>query len=300
MNSGDPHPAAKSKPRSEHVAITPRDKVYTKILQQIADGVGSPLPDCDDAHLTVDLLYQPIAEQWRDEHGVLHTMPIDVDISGQTFVNAILMLKRIRADMGAAEEEETLAPNQFEKALQKLKTIFEENFLRNQTLACDLRRQKDDPSALTRAEKKQITTAFRGAFAAWLRSLLGDKAFAIALLRHGIFDFSDLRRCAEALRHGASDDGGVSQSARHTPNPELRRAAVSARIQEKDAKKYAMWASEGWTCSPWQKKQIMLLDTGELAEQVRSANAAYGFGKSAEEAVSREQAMTLNAQISWM
>ena len=82
---------------------------------------------------------------------------------------------------------------------------------------------------------------------------------------------------AKALRQEASDDGGISQSARHTPNPELRRAAVSARRQEKDAKKYAMWASEGWTCSPWQKKQIILLETGELAKQVRSANAAYGL-----------------------
>ena len=41
------------------------------------------------------------------------------------------------------------------------------------------------------------------------------------------------------------------------------------------------------------KKQIVLLETGELAKQVRSANAAYGFGKGAEGALSREQAMTL-------
>ena len=46
------------------------------------------------------------------------------------------------------------------------------------------------------------------------------------------------------------------------------------------------------------KKQIMLLETGVLAKQVRSANAAYGFGKGAEEALSREQAMTLKAYTS--
>ena len=73
----------------------------------------------------------------------------------------------------------------------------------------------------------------------------------------------------------------------------LRRAAIGARRQEKDAKKYAMWASQGWTCSSWQKKQIILLEAGELAKQVRSANAAYGFGKGAEAALTREQAMTL-------
>ena len=125
--------------------------------------------------------------------------------------------------------------------------------------------------------------------------MLGDKAFVFALLRHGIFDFSDLRRCARALREGASDDGGVSQSARHTPNPQLRRAAVSARRQEKDAKKYAMWASQGWICNSWRQKEIILLERVELAKQVRSANAAYGFGKGAEEPLSREGAMMLKA-----
>ena len=143
--------------------------------------------------------------------------------------------------------------------------------------------------------KKKINSDFRGAFRVWLRSLLGEKAFASALLRHGIFDFSDLRRCAQALREGSSDDGGVSQSARHTPNPQLRRAAVSARRQEKDAKKYAMWLSQGWTLSSWQRKQIMLLETGVLAKQVRAANAAYGFGKGAEEPLTREGAMMLRA-----
>ena len=41
------------------------------------------------------------------------------------------------------------------------------------------------------------------------------------------------------------------------------------------------------------KKQILLLQTGELEEQVRSANVAYGFGKGVEETLSREHAMTL-------
>ena len=40
-------------------------------------------------------------------------------------------------------------------------------------------------------------------------------------------------------------------------------------------------------------KQFVLLETGELAEQVRSAIVAYGYGKGAQETLSREQAMTL-------
>ena len=173
--------------------------------------------------------------------------------------------------------------------------------MRNQKLAWGLQQKKEEPDALSRNEKKQIQTAFRGAFATWLRSLLGNRAFVFALLRYGISDFADLRRCAEALRHAPSDDGDISQSATHTPNPELRHAAVSARRQERDAKKYAKWAREkGWACSPWQQRQIMLLNSGKLAEQVRSANAAYGFGKGTEEALSREQAMMLHARIDWI
>ena len=53
--------------------------------------------------------------------------------------------------------------------------------------------------------------------------------------------------------------------------------------------------AEGWTCSSWQEKQIRLLETGALGKQVRSANAAYGFGKGAEEALSREAFITLKA-----
>ena len=244
-----------------------------KILKELTHGAKSTLPDSDDAHLTVELLYQPIAEQTRDKHGVVHTSPIDVDVSGKTFVSAILLLKKIRADVGAKQDETTLTGDQFETALQNLKTIFENHFLLNRKLAWDLQRKKDESSALSREEKKQIITEFRGAFSVWLKSLLGDKAFAFALLRHGIFDFADLRRCAQALRQGASDDGGVSQSASHTPNPMLRRAAIGARRQERDAKKYAMWASQGWICNSWEQKQIILLAQGKLAKQVPSLSA---------------------------
>ena len=161
----------------------------------------------------------------------MHTSPIDVDVSGNTFVSAILLLKKIRAEVGAKKDGTTLTTVQFETALQNLKTIFENHFLLNRKLAWDLQRNKDESRALSREEKKQIITEFRGAFSVWLKSLLGDKAFAFALLRHGIFDFADLRRLAEALRQGASDDGGVSQSASDTPNPMLRRTAINARRQ---------------------------------------------------------------------
>ena len=148
-------------PTAGNIPMTPRQQVHMKILQQLADAAGSTLPDSDDAHLTVELLYQPIAEQTRDEHGVVHTSPIDVDVSGNTFVSAILLLKKIRADVGAKQDDTTLTGDQFDTALQTLKTIFENHFLLNRKLAYDLHRKKDEPSALTRDEKKQINTCVR-------------------------------------------------------------------------------------------------------------------------------------------
>ena len=47
--------------------------------------------------------------------------------------------------------------------------------------------------------------------------------------------------------------------------------------------------------SYYQKQQIMHLESGELMKQMRSANAAYGFGKGAEKPMSREAAMMLKA-----
>ena len=158
--SGDQHPTAEVIHRSEHVALTPRLEVHMKILQQLTDGAGSTLPDSDDAHHTVALLYQPIAEKSRDKQGLLHTGPIDIDVSGNTFVSAILLLKKIRADVGAKQDETTLTGDQFETALQNLKTIFENHFLLNTKLAYDLRRKTADSSALTRQEKnKSIPTS---------------------------------------------------------------------------------------------------------------------------------------------
>ena len=115
------------------------------------------------------------------------------------------------------------------------------------------------------------------------------------ILRHGIFEFSDLQKCAQALRQSACDDGGVSQSARNPPNPMLRSVALNARKDEKDAKKYLQWAERGWNCSSYQRHQIVLLKTGQLAKQVRCANAKYGFGRGADTGMTREQAMTLKA-----
>ena len=70
-------------------------------------------------------------------------------------------------------------------------------------------------------------------------------------------------------------------------------SARQARAEEKEAKKWAKWHSQGWQLNNWQKKQVRRLETHELTSKVRSANAAYGFGKGAEETMSRAEAFIL-------
>ena len=121
-------------------------------------------PAESDSMDSVELLYQPIAEQTRDKQGVWHTSPTDVEVSGNTFVSAILLLKKIRGGVGAKHDETTLTYDQFDAALENLKTVFQHNFLLNKKLAHDLRQKSADSDAFIRKEKKQINNDFRGAF----------------------------------------------------------------------------------------------------------------------------------------
>ena len=74
-----------------------------KIFQQLTDGAASTLPDSDDAHLIVELMYQPVVEQRCDEQGVWHTLPIHVELSGSMLVRTILLLEKLRADAGRVD-----------------------------------------------------------------------------------------------------------------------------------------------------------------------------------------------------
>ena len=125
---------------------------------------------------------------------------------------------------------------------------------------------------------------------AWLKQFLGGKAFVISMLKHGAFDWVDMRNCA----HVYDNNNSVEQSAvRKGRDLELRRSALKARKELREAKRMASWKDQGWNYKSWERKQIMLLETGELAERVRKTNVAYGFGAGAETPLTRDQAMTI-------
>ena len=118
-------------------------------------------------------------------------------------------------------------------------------------------------------------------------------AFATGLLRHGCFDFEDMKKCANALRKEVKDElGGAAQPAR---NPMKKGAAKRARKLVKDAEKWNKWALNGWQCSAWQERHIKLWRTGELHKRAYKANLAHGYGKGVDKSMTREQAMMIAA-----
>ena len=254
---------------------------------------AATLTDSDDAHLTVQLLYQPFVTKSQAEDGSWHNNPIDVKLSAHTFANALELLKKVRRQVGCKTDNETLSPTQFDKAYEKLKEIFQDRFMRNDRLRAGV------PDNATRETKKKFHGDVRGAFKSWCRDLIGDHAFLLAVLRHGLFEFSDLKKYAEMLQSernepnkndGVTQPRGVKQPPR---NVVLRREALQARNYFREAKKFQRWHWNGWELEWWQQHQVILLENGELEEKMRAANASYGYGVGAEAGLSKEQAMTL-------
>ena len=161
-----------------------------------------------------------------------------------------------------------------------------------------------DPETLDRRGTKKYRTQVRGAFKVWAKELLGDHAFLLAVLRHGLFEFSELKQYAQLLRSERSKDeddaepGGVKQpdtapGGVQQPGRKLRQQALQARRKLREAKKFRRWREDGRPLRPWQEFQVRQLESGILDKQMRNANASYGHGVGADTGVTKEKAMTL-------
>jgi len=95
-----------------------------------------------------------------------------------------------------------LSSRTFDVAYKLLKSIFKEKFMRNPRLSAV------DPDSLHHKGPKKWKGDVRGAFKSWCRELLGDHAFLLAVLRHGLFDVSDLKKYAELLTSERKQDHG--------------------------------------------------------------------------------------------
>ena len=286
MSGGDTHPTEflPMCPQSAFSQRANRRRAQMTMLQQLTEGDVADVPNSEAISRTAALLYQPVAEQVRDKEGVLHTLPTDVEVSERTFIAAVNLLRKIRADIGVRADGTTLSKSQFPKAFQRLKRVFKEHFVISEKLQVLLRTEKC--RQLNSREKKKFAGRFRGAFHAWLRMLLGDKTFVVFILRHGMLEASNMYACAELLRQ--------KQNRKPPPprNQELRNKALAARRALKNAARWRRWVDAGWPITRYQKHQIILMEIGQLLERVKEANIAYGYGTGSEPRLTKETAMT--------
>ena len=148
----------------------------------------------------------------------------------------------------------------------------------------------------TKQGTKKHKVDVRGPFKVWARELLGNHAFLVAVLRHGLFDFSDLKQYAELLAAERSKDDGDTQPGgvkQPTRKEVLRQQALRARRELREAKKFRRWQEDGWQLRLGQAFQVKLLELGRLDERMRAANVSYGHGVGADTGLTKEQAMAL-------
>ena len=191
-SSRDLHPTAEAGASTKPFKIKTWRTCQVEALAKLTQVSADTLTDSDDAHLTVQLLYQPFITKRQAADGCWHNDPIDVQQSAHTFANALALLKKARRDAGCALDGVTLSSLQFDQAYGQLKEIFAEKFMKSRKIRATA------PETLDRQGTKKHKGDVRGTFKVWARELLGDHAFLFAVLRHSLSNFSDLqhmRRC---------------------------------------------------------------------------------------------------------
>ena len=125
----------------------------------------------------------------------------------------------------------------------------------------------------------------------------------LALLQHGLFNFSDHVEFAKLLQHTrkvsvSDEDSDSMEQPTRNPTLSLRHMVVRARREVHDATLWHRWHQNGWKLQPWQIQKVKLLVIGELVQKMRAANEAYGHGAGASNGITKQQADILAAYTS--
>ena len=102
----------------------------------------------------------------------------------------------------------------------------------------------------------------RGAFKVWKRSLLGNHAFLMAVVRNGLFDTQSQQELMTAVLQEQSNSGD-DHPAEHD-REERRRKALEARKKLKDARKLADRGLPESELSCPQNELLLEFDSGLL------------------------------------
>ena len=140
--------------------------------------------------------------------------PVTAAFHNLLSLKAPALLKKVRRDAGCASDGVTLSRLQFDHTYGQLKEIFVEKFMKSRKI------RVTDPETLDRQGTKKHKGDVTGAFKVWARELPGHHAFLLAMLKNGLFEFSDLKQYAQLLAserskdRGDTEPGGVKQPAR--------------------------------------------------------------------------------------
>ena len=263
---------------------TSRSKHYLRLL--------STAESDEDRHGSLAQLFLTPVVLSTSESDV--TGAIDVIESLRMLDISFDLLKEARAEAGVERDNKTLSEREFETAHTWLRKIFQAHFMQNVDLQSRIEYASENYASLTRKQKAKMRNDIRNAFKVWKRSLLGNHAVLMAILRNGWFDTNTQQELITAVLQEQSNSGDNRPA--EQDRKKLRRMALDARRQLKEAKKlaYKLESDELQECDlSWQQhKMLDMLNSGLLENQVLESNTAYGHGEGTK-ITSKEEAACL-------
>ena len=238
----------------------------------------------------VNFLLQPVVSPSSDPDA---TGVLDVSETLQTLDISFDLLRTARAQAGVGRDNKTLTSNEFSVAHTWLRKFFETHMITNVNLQNRIDNAFANDNTLTRRQKTKLNSDRRGAFNAWKRSLLGNKHFLMAVLRHGLFDSKSQQELLIAVLHEQSNS--VDDPPAEHDRKKLRRNALNARKQFKVANKLAREMELGDLQEAdlsWRQTELLnMLSSGLLEQTMIENNKAYGHGEGAKVTTTEQAAI---------
>jgi hypothetical protein len=240
--SGGSHPTGRDRVDREPPSKKVRLEGHTQVCLALLENINKIKPET-----LAEALYHPIQKVYCLSDGTKMWKPIDVKESMSNLADGLVLLQdaRQRAHQDL-DHGKTLSSAQFDVALEHLKDLFFNNFLENHNLKHRICQLKEDPSRITRQNKKKTKEDQRGAFKTWVTRIFGSMDFFRIVLRHGLFDPAEHAKIAKALLEDKSQspahsgDAEISKEARIT-----MRAFTDGILQDYFAEPKSTAASSG-------------------------------------------------------
>ena len=215
---------------------------------------------------------------------------IDVTATLEALDNSFNLLKRARAQAGVPRDNKTLDNTEFKAAHDWLFETFQDRFMENDDLHDRVHNASVD-NVLTGKAKKKLYHDKRGAFKVWKRSLVGNTAFLMAVLRNGWFDGqSQQQQLMMAVLQEQTENTGENPPAEHD-RKELRMKALQARKKVREARKLAEQGLPESQLSTGQMALLHELNMGVLDDRRLKNDTAYKHGEGIKNRTKEEAAV---------